>query len=87
MKSRFSLERETVKEKPVKKKAASKKRVLSRKPEPKPEPIKALTEHIRLVSGENKGEFLEELNRAIDEGWEVINVFVKHYDYVAALKK
>lgn len=61
---------------PVRKRVAKKAPVERRKPE-----------HVRLVSGEDKEEWVEALNREIENGWEVVGCFVKKYDYVALLKR
>lgn len=74
------------------KKRVSKKAVRSssngvRKPAP---PVSSRTKpgiEVKLVRGEIEGEFLEDLNRELNEGWELIEIFVKHYDFVAAVKR
>jgi len=73
--------KEATREEAVKPKAPAPKRV--RKAPKKGCPVT----QVKLVKGELQDEFLEELNRNLAEGWEVINIFVKHYDWVAALKK
>jgi hypothetical protein len=67
---------------PPKKKVAKKKAPVKKAT---PNPIRTL--QVKLVRGENEHEFLEELNRELADGWELVNLFQKHYDFVAAIKK
>lgn len=74
------------------KKRVSKKAVRSssngvRKPAPSVSPRTKPGVEVKLVRGELPDEFLEELNRELEDGWELVNMFIKHYDFCAAIKR
>ena len=41
----------------------------------------------KLIQGEAPDLFQREVNRHLADGWEILNIFVKHYDYVAAVRR
>lgn len=69
---------------PPKKKVAKKKAPVKKAPKEGAVTNKVV---VKLVRGENEHEFLEELNRELANRWELVNLFQKHYDFVAAIKK